>query len=119
MATSYTVHATSELVGGGCVLRRLDKLAKYMPVVLRAEYGGEGSTFALYFLICRHVRARLLLPCVGASEELAVAGQCVDGASVGAAAGAAGEELAVVGQCVDGAGVVATAPPPMSAMRAR
>uniref|UniRef100_A0A0E0NWN0 Uncharacterized protein n=1 Tax=Oryza rufipogon TaxID=4529 RepID=A0A0E0NWN0_ORYRU len=109
-ATSYTVHAMSDLVGGGCVLRRLDKLAKYMPVVLRADDGGEGSTFALYFLICRHVRARLLLPCVGASEEFAVAGQCVDGASVGAAAGTAGEELVVVGQCIDGAGVGAAVP---------
>uniref|UniRef100_A0A0D3FJX6 Uncharacterized protein n=1 Tax=Oryza barthii TaxID=65489 RepID=A0A0D3FJX6_9ORYZ len=90
-----------------------------MPVVLRADDGGEGSTFALYFLICCHVRARLLLPCVGASEELAVAGQCVDGASMGAAAGAAGEELVVVGQCIDCAGVGAAVPLLMSAMHAR
>ncbi|BAS80306.1 Os02g0681800 [Oryza sativa Japonica Group] len=37
---------------------------------------GEGSTFALYFLICRCVRAGLLLPCAGAraaGKELAVA----------------------------------------------
>uniref|UniRef100_A0A0E0CMC9 Uncharacterized protein n=1 Tax=Oryza meridionalis TaxID=40149 RepID=A0A0E0CMC9_9ORYZ len=74
---SSTVHATSELVAGGCVLRRLDELPKYVLVVLRADDGGEDSIFALYFLICRRVCAGLLLQC--------------------ASAGAAGEELAVVG----------------------
>uniref|UniRef100_A0A0E0D779 K+ potassium transporter integral membrane domain-containing protein n=1 Tax=Oryza meridionalis TaxID=40149 RepID=A0A0E0D779_9ORYZ len=73
-------------------------LAKYVLVVLRADDGSEGRTFALYFLICHRVRAGLL-PCVGA--------------------GTTGEELAVVGQCVDDAGVGAIASPLMSAMHAR
>nr|BAD33231.1 hypothetical protein [Oryza sativa Japonica Group]BAD61875.1 hypothetical protein [Oryza sativa Japonica Group] len=93
-AASSTVHATSELVAGGRILHRLDELARYVLVVLRADDGGEGSTFALYFLICRRVRARLL---PGAGEELAVAGQCVDGVGVGATAGVAAEELTVAG----------------------
>uniref|UniRef100_A0A0D3H5T0 Uncharacterized protein n=1 Tax=Oryza barthii TaxID=65489 RepID=A0A0D3H5T0_9ORYZ len=64
-----------ELVTGGCFLCHLDELAKYVLVVLRADDGGKGSTFALYFLIYHHVRARLLLPGAGAAgEELAVAG---------------------------------------------
>ena len=63
--------------------------------MLRADDGGEGSTFALYFLICRRVRARLLLPSAG--EELAVTGQCVDGVGVGTTAGVAAEELTVAG----------------------
>uniref|UniRef100_A0A0E0PX64 Uncharacterized protein n=1 Tax=Oryza rufipogon TaxID=4529 RepID=A0A0E0PX64_ORYRU len=93
-AASSTVHATSELVAGGRILHRLDELARYVLVVLRADDGGEGSTFALYFLICRRVRARLL---PGAGEELAVAGQCVDGVGVGATASVAAEELTVAG----------------------
>ncbi len=51
-AASSTVHATSELVTGGCILRHLDELAKYVLIVLRADDGGEVGTFALYFLIC-------------------------------------------------------------------
>uniref|UniRef100_A0A0E0A8X5 Uncharacterized protein n=1 Tax=Oryza glumipatula TaxID=40148 RepID=A0A0E0A8X5_9ORYZ len=94
-AASFTVHATSELVAGGRVLRRLDELARYVLVVLRADDGGEGSTFVLYFLICHRVCARLLLP--GTGEELAVAGQCVDGVGVGVTAGVAAEELTVAG----------------------
>uniref|UniRef100_A0A0D3FB23 Uncharacterized protein n=1 Tax=Oryza barthii TaxID=65489 RepID=A0A0D3FB23_9ORYZ len=88
-AASSTVHAASELVAGGRVLPRLDELAKYVLVVLRADGGGEGNTFAFYFLICCRVRVVLLLPCAGAGaagEELTVAGQCVDSAGVGAAA---------------------------------
>uniref|UniRef100_A0A0E0EF47 Uncharacterized protein n=1 Tax=Oryza meridionalis TaxID=40149 RepID=A0A0E0EF47_9ORYZ len=74
-AASSNVHATSELVAGGRVLRRLDELAKHVLVVLYTDDDGEG--IALYFLIYRRVRAGLLLPCAGAGaagEELAVAG---------------------------------------------
>lgn len=72
-------------------------LAKYVLVVLCADDGSEGSTFALYFLICCRVRAGLL-PCVSA--------------------GTTGEELAVAGLCVDDLAVGAVASPLMSAMRA-
>ncbi|BAH94523.1 Os09g0353500 [Oryza sativa Japonica Group] len=74
-----------ELVTGGCFLRHLDELAKYVLIMLRADDGGKGSTFALYFLMYRHVCVGLLLPGAGAAgEELVVAGQCVDGAGVAA-----------------------------------
>ncbi|KAM0910732.1 hypothetical protein ACQ4PT_013965 [Festuca glaucescens] len=48
----------------------LISLLKYVLIVLRANDGGEGGTFALYSLICRHVRAGLL-PGGGTSEDLA------------------------------------------------
>jgi KUP system potassium uptake protein len=44
-------------------------LIKYVLIVLRADDGGEGGTFALYSLICRHVRAGLL-PGGGTKDEL-------------------------------------------------
>ncbi|XP_062222114.1 potassium transporter 25 [Phragmites australis] len=44
-------------------------LFKYVLIVLRADDGGEGGTFALYSLICRHVRAGLL-PGGGTRDEL-------------------------------------------------
>ncbi|CAL4885178.1 unnamed protein product [Urochloa decumbens] len=44
-------------------------LLKYVLIVLRADDGGEGGTFALYSLICRHVRAGLL-PGGGTRDEL-------------------------------------------------
>ncbi|KAG2653723.1 hypothetical protein PVAP13_1NG404300 [Panicum virgatum] len=44
-------------------------LVKYVLIVLRADDGGEGGTFALYSLICRHVRAGLL-PGGGTRDEL-------------------------------------------------
>ncbi|PWZ21049.1 Potassium transporter 25 [Zea mays] len=44
-------------------------LIKYVLIVLRADDGGEGGTFALYSLICRHVRAGLL-PGGGTRDEL-------------------------------------------------
>ncbi|KAF7090835.1 hypothetical protein CFC21_093528 [Triticum aestivum] len=47
----------------------LISLLKYVLIVLRANDGGEGGTFALYSLICRHVRAGLL-PGGGNSEDL-------------------------------------------------
>ncbi|CAM0944382.1 unnamed protein product [Alopecurus aequalis] len=47
----------------------LISLLKYVLIVLRANDGGEGGTFALYSLICRHVRAGLL-PGGGTSEDL-------------------------------------------------
>ncbi|XP_051192856.1 potassium transporter 25 [Lolium perenne] len=50
----------------------LVSLLKYVLIVLRANDGGEGGTFALYSLICRHVRAGLL-PGGGTSEDLAAA----------------------------------------------
>ncbi|XP_015691581.2 potassium transporter 24-like [Oryza brachyantha] len=51
-------------------------LTKYVVVVLRADDDVEGSTFALYSLICRRVRAGLPLP-GGDGDELA--GQCNGG----------------------------------------
>ncbi|VAI60470.1 unnamed protein product [Triticum turgidum subsp. durum] len=47
----------------------LISLLKYVLIVLRANDGGEGGTFALYSLICRHVRAGLL-PGGGTSDDL-------------------------------------------------
>ncbi|XP_003570498.1 potassium transporter 25 isoform X2 [Brachypodium distachyon] len=47
----------------------LISLLKYVLIVLRADDGGEGGTFALYSLICRHVRAGLL-PGGGTREDL-------------------------------------------------
>ncbi|KAF7080222.1 hypothetical protein CFC21_084329 [Triticum aestivum] len=47
----------------------LISLLKYVCIVLRANDGGEGGTFALYSLICRHVRAGLL-PGGGNSDDL-------------------------------------------------
>ncbi|KAK1602942.1 hypothetical protein QYE76_018082 [Lolium multiflorum] len=41
-------------------------LLKYVCVVLRADDNGEGGTFALYSLLCRHARAALLPPGRGA-----------------------------------------------------
>jgi KUP system potassium uptake protein len=37
-------------------------LLKYVIIVLRADDNGEGGTFALYSLLCRHARAALLPP---------------------------------------------------------
>ncbi|CAN6194197.1 unnamed protein product [Urochloa humidicola] len=37
-------------------------LLKYVCIVLRADDNGEGGTFALYSLLCRHARAALLPP---------------------------------------------------------
>jgi KUP system potassium uptake protein len=37
-------------------------LLKYVCLVLRADDNGEGGTFALYSLLCRHARAALLPP---------------------------------------------------------
>ncbi|CAL5041850.1 unnamed protein product [Urochloa decumbens] len=37
-------------------------LLKYVCIVLRADDHGEGGTFALYSLLCRHARAALLPP---------------------------------------------------------
>ncbi|XP_006649013.2 potassium transporter 25 isoform X1 [Oryza brachyantha] len=50
----------------------LISLVKYVLIVLRADDGGEGGTFALYSLICRHVRAGLL-PGSGTDDELIAA----------------------------------------------
>ncbi|CAL5038008.1 unnamed protein product [Urochloa decumbens] len=44
-------------------------LLKYVLIVLRADDGGEGGTFALYSLICRRVGAGLL-PGAGADDDL-------------------------------------------------
>uniref|UniRef100_A0A0D3EYF9 Peptidase A1 domain-containing protein n=2 Tax=Oryza TaxID=4527 RepID=A0A0D3EYF9_9ORYZ len=49
-STCPSTHTT--LVTGGRILRHLNELAKYVLIVLRADDGGEGGTFALYFLIC-------------------------------------------------------------------
>ncbi|XP_062178586.1 potassium transporter 10-like [Phragmites australis] len=56
-------------------------LLKYVCVVLRADDNGEGGTFALYSLLCRHARAALLphgRPAAGEDDQF------LDGAGGGA-----------------------------------
>ncbi|KAK8516659.1 hypothetical protein V6N13_080752 [Hibiscus sabdariffa] len=45
-------------------------LLKYVFIVLRADDNGEGGTFALYSLLCRHGRVNSLPSCQLADEEL-------------------------------------------------
>ncbi|OVA07617.1 potassium transporter [Macleaya cordata] len=45
-------------------------LLKYVFIVLRADDNGEGGTFALYSLLCRHTRMSFLPNCQVADEEL-------------------------------------------------
>ncbi|KAK9935524.1 hypothetical protein M0R45_022625 [Rubus argutus] len=45
-------------------------LLKYVFIVLRADDNGEGGTFALYSLLCRHARVSSLPNCQSADEEL-------------------------------------------------
>ncbi|CAJ1940077.1 unnamed protein product [Sphenostylis stenocarpa] len=45
-------------------------LVKYVFVVLKADDNGEGGTFALYSLLCRHAKVGLLPNCQLADEEL-------------------------------------------------
>ncbi|KAK4762862.1 hypothetical protein SAY86_008630 [Trapa natans] len=45
-------------------------LLKYVFIVLRADDNGEGGTFALYSLLCRHARINSLPNCQQADEEL-------------------------------------------------
>ncbi|KAK8561122.1 hypothetical protein V6N13_149698 [Hibiscus sabdariffa] len=45
-------------------------LLKYVFIVLRADDNGEGGTFALYSLLCRHARVNSLPSCQLADEEL-------------------------------------------------
>lgn len=45
-------------------------LVKYVFIVLKADDNGEGGTFALYSLLCRHARVGLLPNCQVADEEL-------------------------------------------------
>lgn len=45
-------------------------LVKYVFIVLRADDNGEGGTFALYSLLCRHARVNSLPNCQVADEEL-------------------------------------------------
>ncbi|KAE8710204.1 Potassium transporter 10 [Hibiscus syriacus] len=45
-------------------------LLKYVFIVLRADDNGEGGTFALYSLLCRHARVNSLPNCQSADEEL-------------------------------------------------
>jgi KUP system potassium uptake protein len=45
-------------------------LLKYVSIVLRADDNGEGGTFALYSLICRHANVSLLPNRQVADEEL-------------------------------------------------
>lgn len=52
-------------------------LLKYVCIVLRANDNGEGGTFALYSLLCRHARAALLPPgraAAGDDDDLLDAG---------------------------------------------
>ncbi|KAG8383159.1 hypothetical protein BUALT_Bualt05G0155600 [Buddleja alternifolia] len=45
-------------------------LLKYVFIVLRADDNGEGGTFALYSLLCRHAKVNSLPSCQLADEEL-------------------------------------------------
>nr|ASM90206.1 high affinity potassium 6 [Sesuvium portulacastrum] len=45
-------------------------LLKYVFIVLRADDNGEGGTFALYSLLCRHAKVNSLPNCQIADEEL-------------------------------------------------
>ncbi|XP_021726984.1 potassium transporter 6-like [Chenopodium quinoa] len=45
-------------------------LLKYVFIVLRADDNGEGGTFALYTLLCRHARVNSLPNCQLADEDL-------------------------------------------------
>ncbi|KAF5741057.1 potassium transporter 6 [Tripterygium wilfordii] len=45
-------------------------LFKYVFIVLKADDNGEGGTFALYSLLCRHARVNSLPSCQMADEEL-------------------------------------------------
>ncbi|XP_022734887.1 potassium transporter 6-like isoform X1 [Durio zibethinus] len=45
-------------------------LLKYVFIVLRADDNGEGGTFALYSLLCRHARINSLPNCQLADEQL-------------------------------------------------
>ncbi|KAI9121259.1 hypothetical protein K1719_008292 [Acacia pycnantha] len=45
-------------------------LVKYVFIVLRADDNGEGGTFALYSLLCRHVKVSLLPNTQQADEDL-------------------------------------------------
>ncbi|XP_059648990.1 potassium transporter 6-like [Cornus florida] len=45
-------------------------LLKYVFIVLKADDNGEGGTFALYSLLCRHARVSSLPSCQLADEEL-------------------------------------------------
>ncbi|TQD86074.1 hypothetical protein C1H46_028348 [Malus baccata] len=45
-------------------------LLKYVFIVLKADDNGEGGTFALYSLLCRHARLSSLPNCQSADEEL-------------------------------------------------
>ncbi|XP_062151341.1 potassium transporter 8-like [Alnus glutinosa] len=45
-------------------------LLKYVFIVLRADDNGEGGTFALYSLLCRHARLSSLPNCQVADEDL-------------------------------------------------
>ena len=45
-------------------------LVKYVFIVLRADDNGEGGTFALYSLLCRHARVSLLPNTQLADEDL-------------------------------------------------
>lgn len=44
-------------------------LLKYVFIVLKADGNGEGGTFALYSLLCRHARVNSLPNCQLADEE--------------------------------------------------
>lgn len=45
-------------------------LLKYVFIVLKADDNGEGGTFALYSLLCRHARVSSLPNCQVADEEI-------------------------------------------------
>ncbi|PNX82905.1 potassium transporter 6-like protein [Trifolium pratense] len=45
-------------------------LVKYVFIVLKADDNGEGGTFALYSLLCRHAKVNSLPNCQLADEEL-------------------------------------------------
>ncbi|NP_001290518.1 potassium transporter 10 [Elaeis guineensis] len=71
-------------------------LLKYVFIVLRADDNGEGGTFALYSLLCRHARVGFLPNGQLADEELSAykKGDSIDGRrGRGAVAGAAASRV--------------------------
>ncbi|MCD7449027.1 Potassium transporter 5 [Datura stramonium] len=50
-------------------------LIKYVFIVLRAAYNGDGGTFALYSLICRHVNVGLIPSPEAEDGDLSTSGQ--------------------------------------------
>lgn len=66
-------NTNEEILGALCFIfwtLTLIPLVKYVFIVLRANDNGEGGTFALYSLLCRHARVSSLPNCQVVDEEI-------------------------------------------------